>query len=78
LIYNQINFYIILKINYKKPEMKKNPSENLTTIEIDPVTGEYYVNLPQWMLDEKGWYEGTEVNLQFENYCIVITEIDNV
>ena len=57
--------------------MKKNPSENLTTIEIDPVSGEYYINLPQWMLDERGWYEGTEINLEFENDYIMITEINN-
>lgn len=61
----------------KSTEMKKNPSENLTTIEIDPVSGEYYINLPQWMLDERGWYEGTEINLEFENDYIMITEIDN-
>lgn len=57
--------------------MKKNPSENLTTIEIDPVSGEYYINLPQWMLDERGWYEGIDVNLEFENDYIMITEINN-
>lgn len=58
-------------------EMQKNPGENLTTIEIDPVSGEYYINLPQWMLDERGWYEGTEINLEFENDYIMITEINN-
>ena len=61
----------------KSTEMKKNPSENLTTIEIDPVSGEYYINLPQWMLDERGWYEGTEINLEFDNDYIMITEINN-
>ena len=58
----------------KFKEMKKNPAENFTTIEVDPITGEYYVTIPQWILDEYGWYEGTEVNMEVEGDCIVITE----
>ena len=56
--------------------MQKNPQENFTTIEIDPVTGEYYVTIPQWICDEKGWYEGVEVNIEVENGYIVITDIE--
>jgi len=55
--------------------MKKNPAENFTTIEVDPITGEYYVTIPQWILDEYGWYEGTEVNMEVDGNCIIITEI---
>ena len=56
--------------------MQKNPQENLTTIEIDPVSGEHYVTIPEWICDEKGWYEGTEVNIEVENGYIVITDIE--
>jgi len=56
--------------------MEKNPHENFTTIEIDQVTGEHYVVIPEWILDEKGWYEDTEVNIEVENDCIVIRDID--
>ena len=38
--------------------MQKNPAENFTTIEIDPVTGEHLLTIPEWICDEKGWYEG--------------------
>ena len=55
--------------------MQKNSQENFTTIEVDPVTDEHYVIIPEWILDEKGWYEGTEVNIEVENDCIVISEI---
>ena len=57
-------------------EMQKNRAENFTTIEIDPVSGEYFLKIPEWICDEKGWYEGTEVNIEVENDCIVITSID--
>ena len=56
--------------------MKKNPAENFTTIEIDPVTGEHYVIIPEWICDENGWYEGVEVNIEVENDCIIIRDLD--
>ena len=56
--------------------MQKNPQENFTNIEIDPVSGEHYVTIPEWICDEKGWYEGTEVNIEVENDSIVIRSID--
>ena len=56
--------------------MQKNSAENFTTVEIDPVTGEHILNIPEWICDEKGWYEGTEVNIEVEIDCIVIRSID--
>ena len=58
--------------------MQKNPQENFSTVEIDPITGEYLITIPEWVCDEKGRYEGTEVNIEVENDCIVIRSIDNV
>ena len=57
------------------PLMQKNPGENFTTVEVDPVTGEYVVNLPEWVVSEFGWYEGTEVNLEVDGDSILITEV---
>ena len=57
--------------------MKKNPAENFTTREIDPVTGNYFTIIPEWMVNEKGWYEGTEINLKMEDDEIFITERDD-
>ena len=54
--------------------MKKNPAENFTSIEIDPVTGEYYTVIPEWILNEQGWDEGTEFNFALEDDIIVLTE----
>jgi bifunctional DNA-binding transcriptional regulator/antitoxin component of YhaV-PrlF toxin-antitoxin module len=42
---------------------------------VDPVTGEYYVTLPEWVMSEFGWYEGTEVNMEVDGESIVITEV---
>ncbi|MFZ9740215.1 MAG: hypothetical protein ACO3EZ_19745 [Prochlorotrichaceae cyanobacterium] len=67
--------YIKLKQKIDFTEMQKNPGENITTVEVDPITGEYYITIPEWILNDFGWYEGTEVNMEVEGDCIVITEI---
>ena len=56
--------------------MEKNRAENFTTVEIDAVSGEHYVIIPEWICDEKEWFEGTEVNIEVEHDGIVITEQD--
>ena len=56
--------------------MQKNPGENITTIEVDPVTGEYVVIIPEWIISEYGWYEGTQLNMEVDGDAIVITECD--
>ena len=59
----------------QKPSMQKNPDKNFTTVEVDPITGEYYVNIPEWVLSDFGWYEGTVVNMEVEGDCIIISEV---
>ena len=56
-------------------EMKKNPEENFTTVEVDAITGEYYINIPEWVLSEFEWYEGTVVNMEVDGESIIITEV---
>ena len=56
--------------------MQKNRAENFTTVEVDPVTGEHYVIIPEWICDEKGWFEGTEVNIEVDALGIIITDTD--
>ena len=55
---------------------EKNPTENFTTIEIDPVTGEYFTILPEWIVNEQGWYEGTKLNIHEDSGDIIISEAD--
>lgn len=55
--------------------MQKNPDKNFTTVEVDPVTGEYYVVIPEWIMSEYGWYEGTEINMEVDGDSILIHEI---
>ncbi len=55
--------------------MQKNSGENITSIEVDPVTGEYVALVPEWIISEYGWYEGTQLNIEVDGDSIVITEL---
>ena len=54
--------------------MQKNPGENFSTVEVDSVTGEYVIRVPEWIISEFGWYEGTEINMEVDGDAIVVTE----
>ncbi len=41
--------------------MQKNFEENFTDIKVNPITDEYYVTIPEWVINELGWYEDTVV-----------------
>ena len=55
--------------------MQKNPGENLSTVEVDPVTGEYVIKVPEWIISEFSWFEGTEINMEVDGDSIVVTEL---
>ncbi len=54
--------------------MRKNLDELKTTIEINPVTGEYYTVIPEWVINDQGWYEGTNLQFDVDADEILITE----
>lgn len=54
--------------------MKKNSEENIQSIQVDAITGEYYTIIPEWIMNELSWYEDTEVKFSLDGEEIVITE----
>ena len=61
----------------KSTYMKKNPDEILTSIETDMVTGEYYTIIPEWIMNDMSWYEGTELRFNIDTEEVIITEKDD-
>ena len=55
--------------------MKKN-SDNIRAISVDPITGEYYVIIPEWIANELSWYEDTEIKFDLEGDDVVLSEHD--
>jgi hypothetical protein len=56
--------------------MKKNSGDNLRPLQVDPITGQYYVIIPEWIVNELSWYEDTEVNFNLEGDEIILSEVD--
>ena len=54
--------------------MKKNFENIFSTIEVDPVTGRYNINIPEEMINEFGWYEDLILKWNIDNGDIIITE----
>ncbi len=54
--------------------MKKNFGENFEPIQVDPISGNYYVIIPEWVANELSWYEDTEIEFDIEGNEVVLRE----
>ena len=54
--------------------MQKNSEKIFSTIEVDPVTGNYHMTVPEVILNEMQWYEDTTVRWFVDGDEIVLTE----
>ena len=54
--------------------MKKNSGKNFESLQVDPISGEYYVVIPEWIVNELSWYEDSEISFSLEGTDLVLTE----
>ena len=54
--------------------MKKNSGKNFEVLQVDPISGEYYVVIPEWIVNELSWYEDSEIGFSLEGTDLVLTE----
>lgn len=54
--------------------MKKNSEDIFETIEIDPITGKYFIVIPEKVMNELSWYEDTKLRFSIESSEVVLTE----
>jgi len=54
--------------------MQKNSEKIFSEIEVDPVTGDYYVTIPEIILNEMQWYEGSKIRWLVDGDEIILTE----
>ena len=54
--------------------MKKNSPENFESIQVDPISGDYYLVIPEWVANELSWYEDTEISFKIEGDEVILTE----
>ena len=56
--------------------MKKNSGEFFQPLQVDPITGEYFINIPEVIVNELSWYEDTEICVKIEGDEVVLSERD--
>ena len=61
-----MTFLYKTKVRKEIPSMQKNPGENFSTVEVDPVTGEYVIKVPEWIISEFGSVSYTHLTLPDE------------
>ena len=54
--------------------MKKNFENIFSTIEIDPITDQYHITIPEEIINEFDWYEDLVLKWNVDNGDIFITE----
>ncbi len=54
--------------------MKKNFSENFQLLQVDPITGDYYIVIPEEFVNELSWYEDTEILMKLEGSDLILSE----
>mgnify|MGYP000309225974 CR=1 FL=1 len=54
--------------------MKRGSNNNTGYLQVDPITGEYYVIIPEWAVNDLCWYEDTEIEIDIESNELVLKE----
>ena len=53
---------------------RKYPEDSIQRIQIDAITGEYYIIIPEWATSELSWYADTEVNFILDGNELILSE----
>lgn len=57
--------------------MKKKSDDNLRLVQVDAVSGDYYLSIPEWIVNELSWYEDTEIHFNVDGDEIILSENQN-
>ena len=55
--------------------MKKKSEEIFESLQIDPITGQYFITIPEQIINELSWYEDSLIKISLEGSDLVLTEI---
>jgi hypothetical protein len=54
--------------------MKKNSGDIFESIEVDPISGEYFIKIPEQIMNELSWYEDTQICFTLEGDEVILAE----
>ena len=55
-------------------KIEKDSGENFQLVQVDPITGEYYLVIPEEIINELSWYEDTEIVFALDGSDIILSE----
>lgn len=56
--------------------MKKNSEEIFESVQVDPITGQYFLVIPEQIINELSWYEDTEIKFSLDGEDVILSEND--
>ena len=56
--------------------MQKNSEEIFESVQDDPITGKYFIFLPEQIMNEFEWYEDTEIRMSMDGEDLILSERD--
>lgn len=54
--------------------MKKNSGDIFQPLQVDAITGQYYLEIPEIIVNDLSWYEDTEISLKIEGDEVILSE----
>jgi hypothetical protein len=54
--------------------MKKNSGDKFVPLQVDPISGEYFLTIPEEIVNELEWYEDTEIRISLDGNDVILTE----
>jgi hypothetical protein len=54
--------------------MKKNSGDIFEPIEVDPISGDYFIKIPEQIINELSWYEDTEIYFKLDGNEVILSE----
>lgn len=56
--------------------MQKNSGPIISVVEVDPIDGSYVIKLPESVVNDLEWYDGTEVVISVDGNEIIVTDLE--
>jgi antitoxin component of MazEF toxin-antitoxin module len=56
--------------------MQKNSGPIISVVEVDPIDGSYVIKLPESVVNELEWYDGTEVVVSLDGNELIVTDLE--
>lgn len=54
--------------------MQKKSGKIFESLQVDPISGEYYLVVPESIVNELSWYEDTEIQFSIEGNEVILSE----